>query len=154
MLDTLKGWLFALGLLIGGPVLVATGYTDGKAHKALLDHGQDANAVVTDIKWKEKRGSERDFKGVVTFTTTDGREIKATIPLPTDVGKALKNDQKLPLLKVRYLPESPQTARVMGDSDNSGLMMGIGAALGLLGAFLVWRKLRKPKELVAQAAAA
>lgn len=146
MLGQLRTIIIMLVLIIGGPVMLFAGFKEAKDSKALADHGVATEAAVTEVTWKTKRGSERNFHAKITFVTADNRTINEDVSLPTDLGKQLRDapEDKPVTLPVRYLPEDPSTVTLADHKDESGFMYGVGALMLLAGiGMLVWRLRKK-----------
>lgn len=142
MFGKLRGILIMLVLIIGGPVMLFAGFKEAQDSKALADHGVATEAAVTEVTWKTKRGSERNFHAKITFVTADNRTINEDVSLPTDLGKQLRDapEDKPVTLPVKYLPEDPSTVTLADHKDGSGFMYGVGALMLLAGiGMLVWR---------------
>ncbi|WP_313914772.1 DUF3592 domain-containing protein [Tahibacter sp.] len=150
-LGKLRGILILLVLLVGGPVMIGAGYNEARDSKALADHGVVTDAVVTEVTWSKKRGSERNFHAKVSFVTPDNRTVDANLSVPTTLGKELRDapEDKPTTVSVRYLPEDTSTVALADHKDESGFQYGVGALMLLAGiGLLVWRLRKKPEEAV------
>ncbi len=150
-LGKLRGILILLVLLIGGPVMIGVGYKEARDSKALADHGVVADAVVSEVTWSKKRGSERNFHAKVSFVTPDNRTVDANLSVPTALGKELRDapEDKPTTVSVRYLPEDTSTVALADHKDESGFQYGVGALMLLAGiGLLAWRLRKKPEEAV------
>ena len=145
MFAGIKGWIYAIALLIAGGVALASGFQEAREHQAFSTQGKTARGLITEIEWKKKRGVSRGYKGTVEFQTAEGQHVTAKVKLPRKLGEALKNDDQLPLIELLYLPSQPTQVVVAGSTDDSGATKAVGAVLLLLGALLLWRKLAKRK---------
>jgi hypothetical protein len=156
MLGKLKGILLLLVLLIGGPVMIAAGFKEARDSKALADHGVPVDAQVEEVTWQKKRGSERNFKAKVSFSTADGRAVHEQVSVPTSLGQQLRDapDDKPITLAVKYLPEDPTTVELADHKDESGFMYGVGGVMLAAGAGLLFWRLRKKPEQDGEAQAA
>lgn len=146
MLGKLRGFIILLVLIIGGPLMLFAGFKEAKESKALADHGVITEAAVTEVTWKTKRGSERNFHAKITFVTTDNRTINEDVSLPTDLGKQVRDapEDKPVTLSVKYLPEDPSTVTLADHKDESGFLYGVGALMLLGGiGMLVWMVRKK-----------
>ena len=146
MLGKLRSFVILLVLILGGPVMLFAGFKEAKDSKALADHGVTAEAAVTEVTWKTKRGSERNFHAKITFVTSDNRTINEDVSLPTDLGKQVRDapEDKPVTLSVKYLPEDPSTVTLADHKDESGFMYGVGALMLLAGiGMLVWMVRKK-----------
>ncbi|WP_457420064.1 hypothetical protein [Roseateles sp. P5_E7] len=153
MWQNLKSWLLILLLLAAGPVLVLGSVKDARDFKLLQAEGRETLAAVESVEWRKKSGSERGFKGHVVFKAEDGTEVRGEVSLPKALGQALKDGQGAPIVKLRYLPSDPKVMRMADATDDSQLMLWVGVVLFVVGAFLLWRKLRARKAPVVASAA-
>lgn len=152
-LSKLRGIVFLIVLLVGGPVVLAMGYKESADSRALADHGVVTDALVSDVTWSTKRGRERNFHAKITFATADSRTIHEDVSVSNELGKQLRDatGDKPAMLSVRYLPEDTSTVALADHKDESGFLYAVGGLMLLAGiGMLVWR-LRKP---VAQPATA
>lgn len=148
-LGKLRGVLILLALLIGGPVMIGAGYKEARDSKALADHGAVADAMVSEVTWSKKRGSERNFHAKVNFVTPDNRPVTANLSVPAALGKELRDapEDKPATLSVRYLPEDTSTVALADHKDESGFQYGVGALMLLAGiGLLAWRLRKKPQQ--------
>lgn len=155
-LGKLRGILILLALLVGGPVMIGAGYKEARDSKALVDHGVVTNAVVSEVTWSSKRGSDRNFRAKVSFATPDNRTVDASLSLPTTLGKELRDapSDKPSIVSVRYLPEDTATVALADHKDESTFHYGIGTVMLLAGiGMLVWRLRKKPDEAAGAQAA-
>jgi hypothetical protein len=153
MLQNLKSWLLILMLLVAGPVLVVGSVKDARDFKRLQAEGRETLGAVESVEWSKKHGVERGFKGHVVFKAEDGTEQRGEVSLPKELGQALKDGKGEPLVKLRYLPSDPKVVRTADATDDSQVMLWVGVALFVVGAFLLWRKLRSPNATAAPVAA-
>lgn len=153
MWQNLKSWLLILVLLAAGPVLVLGSVEDARTFKRLQAEGVETLAAVESVEWRKKSGSERGFKGHVVFKTENGTEVRGEVSLPKALGQAMKDGKGEPVVKVRYAPSDPKLMRAADATDDSQLMLWVGVALFVVGAFLLWRKLRARKAMAAPVAA-
>lgn len=143
--NKLRGIVFLIVLLVGGPIVLAMGYKESKDSAALADHGVVTDAQVSEVTWSTKRGRDRNFHAKVTFTTADNRTIHEDVSISNDLGKQLRDapEDKPALLSVRYLPEDTSTVALADHQDESGILYTVGGLMLLAGiGMLVWR-LRK-----------
>jgi hypothetical protein len=148
MLNTLRNALIGPALIVGGLFMFYSAYDEAKTTAAMQDHGKTAQAAVTQVEWKEKRGNDRSYSASITFLTEDGQEINTKTSISTAFGKQLREESVDPVMTIRYLPASPTTVQEDGHADASGSLYGIAALIFLIGvgivAFRVWRA-RKAK---------
>lgn len=145
LLNKLRGILFLIVLLVGGPVVLAMAYKEGKDSKALADHGVVTDALVSEVTWSTKRGRDRNFHAKVTFTTADNRTIHEDVSVPSDLGAQLRDapDDKPAMLSVRYLPEDTSTVALADHKDESGVLYTVGGLMLLAGVGMLVYRLRK-----------
>jgi len=147
MFESLKRALLPPVLVLGGLVAGYGSYVNGQHAKALAEHGQVAEAHVDRVTWKEKRisGREKGFKIQVRFETADKRTVESTLSVPKEMGQQFR-DTDIDTVKVKYLPEAPQTVELAdAPDDDSALMMGLSAlaVVGGVGLFVYRRKQAK-----------
>ncbi|GMV28042.1 MAG: hypothetical protein AMXMBFR59_01670 [Rhodanobacteraceae bacterium] len=147
-LSKVRGILFLVVLLVGGPVMLAAGWKESKDSKALADHGVVTDALVTEVTWSTKRGRDRNFHAKITFVTPDKRTINEDVSVPDALGKQLRDapEDKPTTVSVRYLPEDTTTVALADHKDESGFLYGVGAIMLLIGIGMLVYRLRKPAD--------
>jgi hypothetical protein len=90
---------------------------------------------ITKLEWKEKKISNADgqYTAHVRFATEDGREIRAEVGVPAELGRALRNSSAPAAMTVRYLPEEPNTLQDINKDDPSDAQKGVGRYMLLAG---------------------
>lgn len=128
MFSFLFSRMFAVCLAAFGIFLMVSGHYNAKKEAALRDHGQQAEAHVTDLKWKERKSNHEDsqYTAQVTFTTEEGREIHAELGVPTALGREMRSQPQARVMTVRYLPEDPYTLVDLNKDDASEAQKAIG----------------------------
>lgn len=128
MISFFFGRLFAVCLIAFGIFLMVSGHHNAKKEAALRDHGQQAQARVTDLKWKERKSTHADsqYTAQITFTTQDEREIHAEIGVPAELGREMRSQPQARVMTVRYLPEDPHTLVDVNKDDASEAQKAIG----------------------------
>lgn len=143
-----KGWLGAVLTLIVGISAIFAGYSIDQDTIAFKDHGKEATAIVEQVEWKEKlvTGKEKKFKIEISFETEKKEAIKTKLSVSAEQGKALRDSDDAKV-KIIYLPESPDTVRLIEDKGESGTFAYVLGVLALLwAAFSVYRLTRKSTE--------
>ena len=134
MLRLLGSRLVAICLVVIGIFLIYAGHKNSVKFAALRDHGKTVKAEITKLEWKEKKTSHADslYTAHVRFSTEDGREVRAEVGVPADLGRSLRGNTAA-TMNVRYLPESPSTIEDVNKDDPSEAQSGIGRLMLLLG---------------------
>lgn len=145
-ISSIRAWITILVLLIGGPFVVLAGFSESRDMAKLKDHGKEAVAQVDQVQWKEKRlsGTEKNFKVDVHFETEAHDTVQAKLSVDKALGQRLRDGTAEPTIKVRYLPEDPHTVYLADAGDSSGGMYAIGAVMFAVGAFMLYRRTKKP----------
>jgi hypothetical protein len=137
MLNIIRAPLIDLCLIAFGLVLVYGGYKNAAEFAALRERGETAQGQVSMVETTVSR-SVRYGKTVervpwVRFTTGNGREIYARVPLPDGRG----GQSLSTVTSVRYLPESPTTFQLADAADPSDAQGALGRYMLLAGTLML-----------------
>lgn len=135
MFSIFRNPLIASCLIAFGILLIYGGHKNAAEFTAMQDHGLTADAEITELKWEEKKRNHDDccYNAYVSFTTEDSREIRKNISIPTEFGRALRNQTVESIMTIRYLPESPTTFRDVNQMDSSEAQGSVGGYMLLTG---------------------
>jgi hypothetical protein len=126
----------ATALVLIGSLVTWVGANERRTSRAIVDHGRLASAVVDKVVWTEKgvvSKREYSFRAKVHFAEESGNVINTEVSLSDELGKKLRDRKLAWVLDVKYLPEKVSSARLANDSGNSGLCLGIGGVMFVLG---------------------
>jgi len=153
MFAKLKSALLPPALIVIGLIVAYSAYSDGRNFKAIADHGKVAEATVDSVSWKEKMGGrEKGFKIDVHFMPENAKDaVKATLSISKSEGQRFR-DTDADTVKIKYLPEAPNTVILADAADDSGFMMIVGGVMALVGVgIFVFRRRKKAAGVPAAA---
>ena len=131
--------LFAVCIILAGIMLMASGKRSAAKYAALNDHGQEAEATVIKLTWRERKSTHDDslYTAHISFTTPEGREVRTEVGVPSEQGRAMRSQPSARTLTVRYLPEDPMTLVDVNKEDPSDAEKAIGRYMLIGGALLL-----------------
>jgi hypothetical protein len=140
-------WL-ALVLVIGGGYLAWMGWQDRSLHARLDEAGRVVAGTIDSGEVESGRRSRKTHRFAVSYTTEDGKACRRDFEVSAGYFERHVSGEQIveDAVQVKYDPEDPQRAILVGGAkDQRGMLPIGGAGVGagvLLGAFLFARRRR------------
>ena len=144
----------SLCAIAGGSLFIWLGLAAKRSRALITEQGISVPGTVTGGHIKDGSKGKRNYYLEVRWSASPGHLANESFKVTNSFYIAhvsVDKSVRVPEVELRYLPDRPQTAIVVGGTSDDGGMEWLGSILVLLGGFGVYRLfLRKPASNAAQ----
>jgi hypothetical protein len=142
-MKSLKYWMFAIAMIVGGPVIALSTHADKKNIAAIINHGVAAKAEIIKVEWTTKHHIDQDYNLLVNFKTQDGTPISRKISVDSVTGNKARSNADYNTLDVQYLPEDTSVVYQADVAPPSNIGYWLAALMSIVGIIMVVRRVRR-----------
>ncbi len=130
----MRGAIFLLFLVIGGPFIAWSGYSHRQLKSRMATDGTTVDAIVESGEEKSGRRGSRSYRVTVSYQAA-GRSIQKEMPVNGTFFKSISSGDSMTVdtVKLTYLNSDPDQAIIVGGTNDTSANLWIGGVMTVIG---------------------